>query len=612
MINLTAASPKHADSSVVDATAASSGSPLGGAGGERSGASGVGGGKAGGGRLFGAMLASAFGSSPRSSIAGARGNGLPVPPFQEREVGAGIRLITAEGAERLGEDALFAFAVSQGLDASLVASVLWPGMVDQVALDGSGIDGSPEGIADSAGADFGQVGQVPPAELIAALLAGTGDGRGGTFGVGSPAGGSPVVGESPTDPALVGLAAPSLPGAGFGELQGRLSAGMSGLSGFLATGSAGFAAAAAEMAGPGGVSMSDGGQAVGAGFSALNGATVTTEGAFAGGQPGAASGLGDGHSLASLGSLPGPVAAAAGAQLGQSAALDRQAMTLPTGDALRVAGGSGAGPVADSGNQSPLTVAAIRLAEAKGQIRLATEGVSSMLSVASAATSAPFANLPAQWVLAGAGPNALSGVDAEAGLDELVDAGVLSEVGGDAAQAPDAGHKQHANRAATTAADPIDLSAEGGRGTSAADPDSENSLAKRLAEGLAQRMLAAASSNNWKMQIDLKPAHLGHISVEMSMQQGQLEAVFDAGQASARQLISEGLDRLRQDLQRAGMNVAHLGLNFGSGAGTGGKPTPRGREGQSDQGAAGSVQGVSAGVPGSRSRAGSDGLDVMV
>jgi flagellar hook-length control protein FliK len=125
-------------------------------------------------------------------------------------------------------------------------------------------------------------------------------------------------------------------------------------------------------------------------------------------------------------------------------------------------------------------------------------------------------------------------------------------------------------------------------------------------------MLAAASSNNWKMQIDLKPAHLGHISVEMSMQQGQLEAVFDAGQASARQLISEGLDRLRQDLQRAGMNVAHLGLNFGSGAGTGGKPTPRGREGQSDQGAAGSVQGVSAGVPGSRSRAGSDGLDVMV
>ena len=166
MINLTAASPKHADSSVVDATAASSGSPLAGAGGDPSGASGVGGGQAGGKRLFGAMLASAFGSSPRSSVAGARGNGLPVPPLQEREVGAGIRLITAEGAERLGEDALFAFAISQGLDASLVASVLWPGMVDQLASDGSGIAGSPEAIADASGL-VGAAGQVPPAEFAA-------------------------------------------------------------------------------------------------------------------------------------------------------------------------------------------------------------------------------------------------------------------------------------------------------------------------------------------------------------------------------------------------------------------------------------------------------------
>ncbi len=611
MINLTAASPKHADSSVVDATAASSGSPLAGAGGDPSGASGVGGGQAGGKRLFGAMLASAFGSSPRSSVAGARGNGLPVPPLQEREVGAGIRLITAEGAERLGEDALFAFAISQGLDASLVASVLWPGMVDQLASDGSGIAGSPEAIADASGL-VGAAGQVPPAEFIASLLAGIGAGRGGTLGLagGSPAGGSPVGAEGPTDPAMAGLADASSIGAGLGALQGRLgaqaSAGTLGLSGFVAAGGAGFAGVAGEMAGPGGVSTADGVLGGGVGFSALNGGTVTTEGALVGGQPGTASGLGDGQLLASA-SLAGSTAAA-GAQLSPSAALDRQAATLPTVDALRVAGGSGAGPAADSGIQSSLTAAAIRLSEAKGQIRLATDGGSGMLSAASASS----ANLPAQWVLTGAGSSMLADTDAEAGLDELVDAGVLSEVDGAGAHSPDAGHKQHTNRASSTAADPIDLSAEGGSGASAADPDSENGLAKRLAEGLAQRLLAAASSNNWKLQIDLKPAHLGHISIEMSMQQGQLEAVFDAGQASARQLISEGLDRLRQDLQRAGMNVAHLGLNFGTGAGTGGKPTPRGREGQSDQGAVGSVQGVSTAAPGSRSRVDSDGLDVMV
>ena len=615
MINLTAASPKHADSSVVDATAASSGSPLAGAGGDPSGASGVGGGQAGGKRLFGAMLASAFGSSPRSSVAGARGNGLPVPPLQEREVGAGIRLITAEGAERLGEDALFAFAISQGLDASLVASVLWPGMVDQLASDGSGIAGSPEAIADASGL-VGAAGQVPPAEFIASLLAGIGAGRGGTLGLagGSPAGGSPVGAEGPTDPAMAGLADASSIGAGLGALQGRsgaqASAGTLGLSGFVAAGGAGFAGVAGEMAGPGGVPTADGVLGGGVGFSALNGGTVTKEGALVGGQAGTASGVGDGQLLAGA-SLAGPTAAA-GAQLSPSAALDRQAATLPTVDALRVAGGSGAGPAADSGIQSSLTAAAIRLSEAKGQIRLAADGGSGMLSAASAAASASSANLPAQWVLTGAGSSMLAGTDAEAGLDELVDVGVLAEVDGAGAHSPDAGHKQHTNRASSTAAEPIDLSAEGGRGASAADPDSENGLAKRLAEGLAQRMLAAASSNNWKLQIDLKPAHLGHISIEMSMQQGQLEAVFDAGQASARQLISEGLDRLRQDLQRAGMNVAHLGLNFGTGAGTGGKPTPRGRDGQSDQGSVGSVQGVSTAAPGLRPRADSDGLDVMV
>jgi flagellar hook-length control protein FliK len=353
-----------------------------------------------------------------------------------------------------------------------------------------------------------------------------------------------------------------------------------------------------------------GGQTLGAALSAQNGATATAEDALVGGQPGRAADLGNGQSLAVMASLPGP-AAPAGAQQSQTAALDRQAMALPTVDALRRAGGSG--PAAESGNPLFPAAAALRLSEAKGQIRFATEAASSMLSAAGASTSASYANLPAQWVLTGAGPGGLIGTDAdEAGPDNLVDTGVLSGVDGEAVAAPDAGHKQHANRAASTATDPIDLSAEGGRGASAADADSENSLAKRLAEGLAQRMLAAASSNNWKMQIDLKPAHLGRISVEMSMQQGQLEAVFDAGQASARQLISEGLDRLRQDLQRAGMNVAHLGLNFGSGAGTGGKPTPRGREGQSDQGAAGAVQGVSTAASGSRSRAGSDGLDVMV
>ena len=245
-------------------------------------------------------------------------------------------------------------------------------------------------------------------------------------------------------------------------------------------------------------------------------------------------------------------------------------------------------------------------------------GQSSVVSGAVAGSLAT--NLPAQWVLLGglvssgtdseAQPDRSSVSDVEAleGLDSL-EADSLG-IGG---HAGDVGHRHHAGRSVNSVTEAIDLTAEGRSGASGPDPDgAAERLSQRLAEGIAQRMLAAVSSNNWKLQIDLKPAHLGHVSVEMTMQHGRLEAVFDAGQASARSLISDGLDRLRQDLQRAGMNVAHLGLNFGTGAGTGGKSTPRGRDAQEGDGTVGRVQEAGLSPTVRQSRTGPDGLDVMV
>ena len=596
MINLMSAAPSRADSSIVDASAVSSGSPMAAGAGSQAESGAAEGQPAGRKQLFGALLASAYGSSPRSSLAGGRGNGLPVPPLEEREVGAGIRLITAEGAERPGEEALFAFAMSQGLDASLVASVLWPGMAtpdESGSLVGQSTEGAGAvvdglaGLADASGTE------VPASsDIIAGLLAGILPGR--LLGAGSIGAGSWNAGGATEDMS---------PGGPSAEpLQDMACLGQSGVIG--------------------------GGIVSGAGHGTLISSNAT------------------GTDIAALGSFPGSVSdmvnsMALGAAAGQvgglgasQTAIGGTSMSDPLAPRIDSLGASQAvtslstsnfGAIPAVGSDStqladPHLSAAVRLSDAKVQVRLMGEAGRGLPALAGTASGSSLSSIPAQWVLMGAVGGGLNNPengmlaesDDDGSMTELTDSSLVPDLEGTGPYGLDAHHRHPAGRGAAMTTDPIDLSVDGARGAASTDPDSENGLAKRLAEGVAQRMLAAVSSNNWKLQIDLKPAHLGHISVEMSMQQGQLEAVFDAGQASARQLISEGFDRLRQDLQRAGMNVAHLGLNFGAGAGTGGKPTPRGREAQSDQEGRGSVQGATMAASGARTGAGADGLDVMV
>ena len=95
MMNLISSATNHADSSVVDAVSGGGGSPLGAKESGPDGKPGVSGGR----RVFGAMFASAFGEAGGARVATSGGKGLPGPVLQEREVGEGIRLITAGEAE---------------------------------------------------------------------------------------------------------------------------------------------------------------------------------------------------------------------------------------------------------------------------------------------------------------------------------------------------------------------------------------------------------------------------------------------------------------------------------------------------------------------------------
>jgi flagellar hook-length control protein FliK len=105
-------------------------------------------------------------------------------------------------------------------------------------------------------------------------------------------------------------------------------------------------------------------------------------------------------------------------------------------------------------------------------------------------------------------------------------------------------------------------------------PADRELIQNRISEALAQRMVNQINRGQWSLHLELKPADLGHISVEMTMHNGRLEAVFESGSGVTRLLILDGLERLRQDLERNGMNVASLSLQNASTGSSGGKPTP--------------------------------------
>jgi len=611
MFNVISSAPSHADSNVVEATAGPGGSPLAGRSEDTSGSSGPAGRSGGARRLFGDMLASAFGTATRPKVAGTSGNGLPVPALIEEEIGAGVRLITAEGGGRPGEEALFALAISQGLDPSVVASVLWP-----MGINPLGTSGATPGSGDGGQADSAL--PVGPDEFLAGLLASVNPGQSELARSDAAPAGVVIPGWLPGvgDPAMTPAAEATMQAAVAGAIGSAATALGNGMTteAAIVSGSVTSALFAAEL-----------GAASGAGLVGQPGSSVAGVTSSLGAAP--AAGL-VGQPGSSVAGVISPLGAAAaqlagsrsiglvgseGAERSGSAAFNASA-------ALSVAMTSAAGASSHPGAEPQQR--STRLADLQLQVQSVSGTGSAGGTLASLANTASAAVLPAHWVLTGGGlaPAGVGraaavtpfGSDAETVEGVDVPGGVGSEGSG---PVTDAGARTHVGaRQSQAAADPIDLTGDARNAINGGDSESgSEELARKLAEGIAQRVLAAVASNNWKLQIDLKPAHLGHVSIEMTMHQGQLDAVFDASQASSRALISEGLDRLRQDLQRAGMNVAHLGLNFGSGARSGGNSTPRGREDGQSEVVGGAIDEVASVALSQRPQAApGDGLDVLV
>jgi hypothetical protein len=208
----------------------------------------------------------------------------------------------------------------------------------------------------------------------------------------------------------------------------------------------------------------------------------------------------------------------------------------------RLAAMAGTGEQATWGSVAGQSVAAV------GLLRLDMRGLG---LVAPSAPSAP------------AGPSAAPATDAA----DASDAQALEQTGATGSHVlHEAGRTQHLAPSASTATP--------WTSTAAQRAEQYEQLAQRMGEALGQRLQSQLERGEWKVQMRLDPAHLGRIDLDLDMSAGGLDAVFRSDNQLTRDLISQGLSRLRESLSQSGTAVANVWVQGDSNRQSGGNPTP--------------------------------------
>ena len=100
-------------------------------------------------------------------------------------------------------------------------------------------------------------------------------------------------------------------------------------------------------------------------------------------------------------------------------------------------------------------------------------------------------------------------------------------------------------------------------------------LADKLGKAMGERLQEQLERGEWKLQLKLNPAHLGKIDVELDMNTAGLDAVFKTDNQLTRELIAQGMSKLKDSLAQSGMTVANVWVNSENQKGSGGNSTPR-------------------------------------
>jgi hypothetical protein len=140
-------------------------------------------------------------------------------------------------------------------------------------------------------------------------------------------------------------------------------------------------------------------------------------------------------------------------------------------------------------------------------------------------------------------------------------------------------------------------------------------LAEKIGQALGQRIMGNIERGQWQVRLLLRPASLGEVEVDLRLRAGELDATLRAMNPLTRELLTEGLPRLREGLTQAGMDVAQLNVGTGDTSRNGGNPTPRSYARKPEQSASGAAEGSSGAQPLESSairRTGANGWDVLV
>jgi len=177
----------------------------------------------------------------------------------------------------------------------------------------------------------------------------------------------------------------------------------------------------------------------------------------------------------------------------------------------------------------------------------------------------------------------------EAASPELLESLGIAELGaesgaeGGAASAgahptPLSGHHaqrhDHAASARLDAANADTSAAAPESGTAQQRSNNVQNLAEKMGQAVGQRILSEIEKGQWHLKLSLRPATLGHIEVEMRMRSGELDAVFTASQAVTRELLQDGMSKLKDTLNQMGMDVASFQVGDGQTQQRGGESTP--------------------------------------
>lgn len=195
----------------------------------------------------------------------------------------------------------------------------------------------------------------------------------------------------------------------------------------------------------------------------------------------------------------------------------------------------------------------------------------------------------------------------------------MAEGGGSAtagaAPTPLSGHGSHRlDPAAAARQDAQNADANASAPDAALAQRSENvqNLAEKMGQAVGQRILSEIEKGQWHLKLSLRPATLGHIEVEMRMRSGELDAVFTAPQAMTRELLQDGMAKLKETLNQMGMDVASMQVGDGQTRQRGGESTPGQMSKSTNTGVNASESTTTSAVNAPRMKMGQDGWDVLV